>query len=152
MAQEGLELLDGDQEVPVLIVGGSLVGLSTSMFLGLHGIACLSVEKHQGTAIHPRAGYFQLRTLELLRLAGIEDQVIAAAHALYDPNGGFVAVETLAGREITSYMPDINQGVEDVSPARRLFMPQQVLEPLIKSRALKLGSRLVYSTELVSFQ
>jgi 2-polyprenyl-6-methoxyphenol hydroxylase-like FAD-dependent oxidoreductase len=152
MAQEGLELLDGDQEVPVLIVGGSLVGLSTSMFLGLHGIACLSVEKHKGTAIHPRAGYFQLRTLELLRLAGIEDQVIAAAHALYDPNGGFVAVETLAGREITSYMPDINQGVEDVSPARRLFMPQQVLEPLIKSRAIKRGSRLVYSTELVSFQ
>lgn len=117
-----------EHDVPVLIIGGSLVGLSTSLFLGLHGVPCLSVEKHRGTAIHPRAGYFQLRTLELMRIAGIEDRVIAAAHALYDPNGGFVAVETLAGREITSYMPDINQGVEDISPARRLFMPQQVLE------------------------
>ena len=29
-----------------------------------------------GTAIHPRAGYFQLRTIELMRIAGIEDRVI----------------------------------------------------------------------------
>lgn len=141
-----------EHDVPVLIIGGSLVGLSTSLFLGLHGVPSLSVEKHRGTAIHPRAGYFQLRTLELMRIAGIEDRVIAAAHALYDPNGGFVAVETLAGREITSYMPDINQGVEDISPARRLFMPQQVLEPLLKDRALELGSQLAYSTELVGFE
>lgn len=151
MTPEAVESLDADQDVPVLVTGGSLVGLSTAMFLGLHGIPCLSVEKHRGTAIHPRAGYFQLRTLELMRIAGIEDRVIAAAHALYDPNGGFVAVETLAGREIASYMPDINQGVEDVSPARRLFMPQQVLEPLLKERALELGARLAYSTELVGF-
>ena len=113
-----------EHDVPVLIIGGSLVGLSTSLFLGLHGVPCLSVEKHRGTAIHPRAGYFQLRTLELMRIAGIEDRVIAAAHALYDPNGGFVAVETLAGREITSYMPDINQGVEDISPCLLYTSPE----------------------------
>ncbi|MGC1459550.1 MAG: FAD-dependent monooxygenase [Steroidobacteraceae bacterium] len=136
--------------VPVLVVGGSLVGLSTSMFLGLHGVACLSVEKHRQTAIHPRAGYFQLRTLELMRIAGIEDRVTRAAHALYDPNGGLNAVETLAGREIASYMPDINQGIEDVSPARRLFMPQQVLEPILQQRALELGSQFRYGTECVA--
>lgn len=140
------------QEVPVLVIGGSLVGLATSMFLGTHCVPCLSVEKHRGTAIHPRAGYFQLRTLELMRAAGIDDKVIKAAHELYDPNGGLNAVETLAGREIANYIPDINQGVEDVSPARRLFMPQQVLEPLLKERALELGSRIEYSTELVSFE
>ncbi len=140
-----------DTVVPVLVVGGSLVGLSTSMFLGLHGVACLSVEKHRQTAIHPRAGYFQLRTLELMRVAGIEDRVTRAAHALYDPNGGLNAVETLAGREIANYIPDINQGIEDVSPARRLFMPQQVLEPLLHQRALELGSRFRYGTECVAF-
>ncbi len=138
--------------VPVLVVGGSLVGLSTSMFLGLHGIPCLSVEKHRQTAIHPRAGYFQLRTLELMRVAGIEERVTRAAHALYDPNGGLNAVETLAGREIASYMPDINQGIEDVSPARRLFMPQQVLEPILHQRALELGSQFRYGTECVAVE
>jgi 2-polyprenyl-6-methoxyphenol hydroxylase-like FAD-dependent oxidoreductase len=151
MSQNREVTLTDDEQVPVLVIGGSLVGLSTAMFLGLQGTDCLVVEKHSGTAIHPRAGYFQLRTLELLRIAGIEDRVIAAAHALYDPNGGFVAVETLGGREITNYIPDINLGVEDVTPARRLFMPQQVLEPLLKERALELGSRLAYSTELLRF-
>ncbi len=89
-------------ERPVLIVGGSLVGLSVAMFLALHGIKSLVIEKHRGTAIHPRAGYFQLRTIEMLRQAGIEDKVIEAAHALYDPNGGLNAVETLSGREIAN--------------------------------------------------
>ncbi len=41
----------------------------------------------------------------MLRQAGIEDKVIKAAHALYDPNGGMNAVETLAGREIANYIP-----------------------------------------------
>ncbi len=121
------------------------------MFLGLHGIPCLSVEKHRQTAIHPRAGYFQLRTLELMRIAGIESRVTRAAHALYDPNGGLNAVETLAGREIANYIPDINQGIEDISPARRLFMPQQVLEPILHERAVELGSQFRYGTECVSF-
>ena len=141
-----------EAQIPVLIVGGSLVGLATSMFLGANKTPCLSVEKHRGTAIHPRAGYFQLRTLELMRIAGIEDRVIEAAHALYDPNGGMNAVETLAGREIANYIPDINHGIEDISPARRLFMPQQVLEPILRDRAAELGSAFRYSTELVSFE
>ncbi|HEU0238836.1 MAG TPA: FAD-dependent monooxygenase, partial [Micromonosporaceae bacterium] len=39
-----------DEEVPVLIVGGSLVGLTTAMLLGYHGVPSLSVERHAGTA------------------------------------------------------------------------------------------------------
>ena len=55
------------EQIPILIVGGSLVGLSTAMFLGWHGISSLVVERHNGTAIHPRAGHFHLRTIELFR-------------------------------------------------------------------------------------
>lgn len=138
-------------EYPVLIIGGSLVGLSVSMFLAMHGIKSLIIEKHRGTAIHPRAGYFQLRTIEMLRQAGIEEKVIKAAHALYDPNGGLNAVETLAGREIANYIPDINQGIQDLTPVRRLFMPQQVLEPIIKERAEELGSAFLYSHKVSHF-
>jgi 2-polyprenyl-6-methoxyphenol hydroxylase-like FAD-dependent oxidoreductase len=138
-----------DIDVPVLVIGGSLVGLATSMFLAQHGVEVLSVEKHYGTAIHPRAGYFQLRTIELMRVAGIEDRVRAAALELYEPDGGLNAVETLTGREIANYIPNINAGVADVSPARRLFMPQQVLEPLLLHRAREFGARFQYATELV---
>ena len=138
-----------DAEVPVLVVGGSLVGLASAMFLAHHGVQTLSIEKHDGTAIHPRAGYFQLRTIELMRVAGIEDRVRAAALELYEPDGALNAVETLAGREIANYIPNINHGVEDVSPARRLFMPQQVLEPILLQRAKELGARFEYATEVV---
>ena len=139
-------------EVPVLVIGGSLVGLATSMFLAQHGVEVHSVEKHHGTAIHPRAGYFQLRTIELMRIAGIEDRVRSAALELYEPDGGLNAVETLAGREIANYIPNINGGVDDVSPARRLFMPQQVLEPILLQRAREFGARFQYSTELVGYE
>jgi 2-polyprenyl-6-methoxyphenol hydroxylase-like FAD-dependent oxidoreductase len=141
----------GSVDVPVLVIGGSLVGLATSMFLAQHGVEVLSVEKHHGTAIHPRAGYFQLRTIELMRVAGIEDRVRAAALELYEPDGGLNAVETLTGKEIANYIPNINAGVADVSPARRLFMPQQVLEPLLLQRAREFGARFQYSTELVGY-
>ena len=40
-----------DLEVPVLIVGGSLVGLSSAMLLAQHGIRTLTVEHHRGTAV-----------------------------------------------------------------------------------------------------
>jgi 2-polyprenyl-6-methoxyphenol hydroxylase-like FAD-dependent oxidoreductase len=142
--------VDGVIGVPVLVVGGSLVGLATAMFLAQHGVEVLSVERHRGTAIRPRAGHFHLRTLELMRVAGIEDRVRAAALALYSPDGGINAVETLAGREIATYIPNINAGVEDISPARALFMPQQVLEPILLQRARELGARFQYATELVS--
>ncbi|MGH7734418.1 MAG: FAD-dependent monooxygenase, partial [Gemmatimonadales bacterium] len=35
----------GDDEFPVLIAGGGLVGLSMAMFLAQHGIASLAIER-----------------------------------------------------------------------------------------------------------
>ena len=63
------------EDVPVLIVGGSLVGLSAALFLRQHGVDVLAVERHAGTAINSRAGHFHLRTVEILRSAGLEDAV-----------------------------------------------------------------------------
>jgi 2-polyprenyl-6-methoxyphenol hydroxylase-like FAD-dependent oxidoreductase len=40
-------------EPDVLIVGGSLVGLSTALRLRIHGVSCLAVEPHSSTAIDP---------------------------------------------------------------------------------------------------
>jgi 2-polyprenyl-6-methoxyphenol hydroxylase-like FAD-dependent oxidoreductase len=44
-----------EQEIPVLVVGGSLVGLTTSVLLASHGVRHMLIERHRGTAIHPRA-------------------------------------------------------------------------------------------------
>ena len=135
------------EEVDVLVIGGSLVGLSTAMLLGLHGVPSLVVERHASTAIHPRAGHFQLRTTEILRAAGLEEQVRRRSEEQYLPNGGINNVESLAGREIASYFRDLNAGVEEFSPTVRLFIDQDALEPILRERALQLGAQLRYRTQ-----
>ena len=138
-----------EEEVGVLIVGGSLVGLTTAMLLGHHGIASLSVERHAGTAIHPRAGHFHLRTLEILRQLGLEQRVRERSLEMYSPNGGINAVESLAGRELGTYIKELNEGVEGFSPTVRVFINQDVLEPILRERALELGATLRNRVEVV---
>jgi 2-polyprenyl-6-methoxyphenol hydroxylase-like FAD-dependent oxidoreductase len=140
------------EDVPVLIVGGSLVGLSAALFLRWHGIDVLAVERHAGTAIHSRAGHFHLRTVEILRSAGIEDAVRRKSEEQYPPDGGINNVESLAGREIANYFPNLNAGVEEFSPTVRLFINQDALEPIIRARAAELGARLRYRTECMSLE
>jgi 2-polyprenyl-6-methoxyphenol hydroxylase-like FAD-dependent oxidoreductase len=141
-----------DEHVPVLIVGGSMVGLSMAAFLAFHGVRSLAIERHGGTAIHPRAAHFHLRTLEVFRAMGLEEDVRRKSEEQYDSDGGISAVESLAGKEIAKYIPSLNAGVEAVSPSRRLFLTQEALEPILREHALRLGAELRYSTELTDFE
>jgi 2-polyprenyl-6-methoxyphenol hydroxylase-like FAD-dependent oxidoreductase len=141
-----------DEEVPVLIVGGSLVGLTTAMLLARHGVPSLAVERHAGTAIHPRAGHFQLRTMEVLRGLGLEDRVREKSLEMYSPTGGIIAVESLAGRQLATFVEELNEGVEGFSPTRRVFINQDVLEPLLRERALELGATVRNRTEAVAVE
>ena len=120
------------------------------MLLGSHGVPSLAVERHAGTAIHPRAGHFQLRTMELLRQLRLEEKVRAKSRETYSPTGGIVAVESLAGRELATYVRELNEGVEGFSPTVRVFINQDVLEPLIRERALELGATVRNRTEAVA--
>src|SRR3954469_16397732 len=136
-----------DSEVLVLIVGGSLVGPTTAMLLGHHGVESLAVERHAGTAIHPRAGHFQLRTMELLRQMGLEDRVRDESAKTYSRTGGIVAVESLAGRELATYVKELNEGVEGFSNTVRFFINQDVLEPILRAKAVELGAEVRYRSE-----
>jgi 2-polyprenyl-6-methoxyphenol hydroxylase-like FAD-dependent oxidoreductase len=140
-----------DLEVPVLVVGGSLVGTSTALLLGHHGVESLVVERHPSAAIHPRAALLLQRTMEILRSVGVEQHVRGKSIDQFEPDGALMAVETLAGKEIAYYIPKLNEGVRDVSPSERMFITQILLEPLMKARAEELGARPLFSTELVEF-
>ena len=139
-------------EVQVLVVGGSLVGLSTAVFLATHGLHPLVVERHAGTAIHPRAAHFQQRTLELYRSVGLEAEILAAAEAEFVQDGAIMSVETLAGRELEWYFRNVNEGIEALTPSRQVFITQRGLEPILRRRAEELGVRLEYSAEVVSLE
>src|SRR5215213_7062607 len=141
-----------DAEVPVLIVGASLVGLTTAMLLGHHGVPSLAVERHAGTAIRPRAGHFQLRTMELLRQLGLEERVRAKSLETYSATGGISAVESLAGRHLATYVEELNEGVEGLSPTVRVFINQDALEPILRDRAIELGARVLNRTEVTDLR
>ena len=139
-------------EVPVLIVGGSLVGMSAATLLAQHGITSLAVEHHRGTAIHPRAAMATQRTMEVFRGIGLEPSIRQRSAEQFVQDGGIVAVETLFGGLTTEFIADLNAGVRDVSPSERLFLSQNALEPLLKQRALELGANIRFATEVTSVE
>ncbi|HEU5469224.1 MAG TPA: FAD-dependent monooxygenase [Actinophytocola sp.] len=140
------------ERVPVLIVGGSLVGLSASLLLADRGVEHILVERHPGTAIHPRAAMFHQRTMEIFRQVGLQDAVEAAAEREFVQNGAIMAVESLAGRELQYFFRSVNAGVEHLSPASRVFITQVGLEPVLRERAAQLGAEHRFGTELVDFE
>src|SRR3954447_8383548 len=85
--------------IPVLVVGGSLVGLTASALLAAQGVPHLLVERHRGTAIHPRAASFHQRTMEIFRELGLQAAIEEAAAKEFVQNGAIVAVDSLSGRE-----------------------------------------------------
>ncbi|MFF8943902.1 FAD-dependent oxidoreductase [Streptomyces sp. NPDC014864] len=138
-------------DAPVLIVGGSLVGLSAAVFLAHHGVRCTLVERHPGTSIHPRAVGYYPRTAELLRQAGVEDAALREA-AGFEAHRTRAGVTSLAG-EVLFSKEELEGGDElgDLTPSRLLLLPQDRLEPLLRDRAVELGADLRFGTELLSF-
>ncbi len=142
----------GTQDEPVLIAGGGLVGLSAAMFLAQHGVASTAIERlHSGSAL-PRAAHFHLRTLELFRLAGIDDAVQAQSEREFLPEGAIVMMDNLSGRKLADIIASLNEGVEAVSPCRRLFLSQPGLEPILRARAEQAGARVVSGHEVVDVE
>ncbi|MFI1363166.1 FAD-dependent oxidoreductase [Streptomyces griseochromogenes] len=141
-----------DHRVPVLIVGGSLVGLSMSVFLGRLGVRHMLVERHSGTSIHPRGRGNNVRTMELFRGAGIEPDIRAAASLLAD-NHGILQTPTLvgdAGEWLFKHI-DPGGGLARFSPTGWCLCSQNDLEPVLLDSARELGADLRYFHQMESF-
>src|ERR1051325_10593835 len=138
-------------QVPVLVVGGSLVGMSAAMLLGHYGVRSLVVEHHRGTAIHPRAAQITQRCMEILRTVGVEQIVTQKSGEQFVQDGAIMAVETLAGKELAYFIANLNEGIRDVSPCERVFISQSLLEPLLKTRAEELGAELRFGADMTDF-
>jgi len=140
-----------EHEVPVLVAGGSLVGMFMAALLARQGIQPLVVERHPGSAIHPRAAMIYQRTMEIIRSLGIEDPVRQESYRRFEPDGAIMSVESIAGNELNWDIPTLNEFVRDLSPTERLFITQNALEPMLGPRARALGADIRFNTELASF-
>lgn len=145
-------MLNTVHEAPVLIAGGGLVGLCAAAFLAQRGIRSITIERLRAGSPLPRAAFFHMRTMELFRSLGIEDEVREQSAKDFVPEGAIVALESLSGRKWADIMPSLNEGVAALSPCRRLYLNQPSLEPILREYAMSAGATIVAGVELTSVE
>ena len=140
-------------EVPVLIVGGGPVGLTTSILLSRLGVASRLIERHAGTAFHPKARNINMRTMEVFRQCGVEDAVRAAGLAI-ERTVYLIWAESLAGREIERRVPQRSNTVGPaLSAVRHCLCAQDDLESALRRYAESLApAGIAFGTELTHFE
>jgi 2-polyprenyl-6-methoxyphenol hydroxylase-like FAD-dependent oxidoreductase len=137
----------------VLVVGAGLAGAAASMFLADRGIEPLVIERHPGTSLHPKAAGQNPRTMELLRSAGVADEVAAATP--FTAGGDFqIKIATSVRGTVfkTIVAGGDTQQWDALSPLPMGLATQVQLEPIMLDRARELGARVRFDTELVSFE
>jgi 2-polyprenyl-6-methoxyphenol hydroxylase-like FAD-dependent oxidoreductase len=124
------------KKVPVLIVGGGPVGLTTSILLARYGVRSLLVERHAGTSLHPKARLISVRSMEIFRQCSLESAireagvlpgnspVLAWGRALSDPQLKLHSIMTLTPEAERALSPTVGYGC-----------PQDVLESVLIRRA-----------------
>ncbi len=139
------------EDVPVLIVGGGPVGLTASILLSRAGVRSLLVERHPGTAIHPKARGINARSMEMYRQCGVEAAIRKAG--LPPERAGFIVwARSLAGEEIERRVP-WRSGPQSaaVSPVRNCLCAQDDLEPVLRAFAERqAGAELRFSTDVIA--
>ncbi|WP_394824864.1 FAD-dependent monooxygenase [Pendulispora albinea] len=142
-----------EETTAVLVVGGSLVGLSAALFLAWHGVPTVLVERHPGSAPHPRAIGYSPRTVELYHSVGLEDALHVAT--------SFAGAASVRRARVTSLVDprreelpwrggDMPATSMEYSPYTSIAVHQDELEPILRARAAELGADLRFGNELVS--
>jgi 2-polyprenyl-6-methoxyphenol hydroxylase-like FAD-dependent oxidoreductase len=127
--------------------------MAAAAFLAGHGVAALVVERMRGESPLPRAAHFHLRTLEVLRAIGVEEDVKRQSELEFVPEGAIVSMDSLAGRKLADIIPSLNVGVDDtLSPCRRLFVTQPGLEAILRRRAAEAGARVMEGSEVAAVE
>lgn len=142
-------------ETDVLVVGSGPAGLTTAVGLASHGVDHIVITKYGWTANTPRAHITNQASMEIFRDFGVESDVLekAVPHELM---GDTVFCTSLTGEEIGRIRtwgvhPQREADYTMASPTQNCDIPQNLLEPILLNRAAKLGSKVRFSTEFISF-
>ena len=152
-----LTTMSFDKRVPVLIIGGGIVGLSASLCLSHQGIHSLVIERHKGTSIHPRARSVNARTMEVYRGLGI-DGLVREAGASLSASMGIYSGPSL--KEVIEAKPRIDRPkkfplarlLASISPVSGTFVTQDMIEPVLVDVARERGGDVRFYTECVGVE
>ncbi len=149
-------------EVPVLIVGGGVVGLTASSILATLGVDSLLVTYHPATSPHPKAHVLNQRTMEIFSEIGIAEEIYKVSTPPENMKyagwyAGLSGPHPRYGREI-GRVEAWGAGFTDpdyiaASPCRPANYPQMYLEPILKAHAERLSpQRVRFNHELTGFE
>jgi 2,4-dichlorophenol 6-monooxygenase len=143
-------------ETDVLVVGSGPAGSSAALFLSTLGVDNVLITKYRWTANTPRAHITNQRTMEILRDAGVEREVLkeAVPHHLM---GDTVFCTSLAGEELARLHtwgthPRRQADYTLASPTLPCDIPQTLMEPILLANAAARGSAVRFNTEYLSLE
>ncbi len=145
---------DSQEHVPILIAGGGTVGLSAALFLAHHGVPALAVERRAALSIHPRALGIGVRTVEIFRELGLDDEVRAAGGRL-TPGVGRITVKTLASADWTTFSSGAALGIDpgaSLSPVQGGRCSQDLLDEILLRAARDRGAEVRFGTEVIAIE
>lgn len=123
----------------VIIVGGGPVGLSTSLLLAQFGVRSILVERNATTSTHPKASYFNTRTMEILRQIGVAEDVYAGGGML----AGVSFYTNLSGHRLGGFsgaeFPDYVTALLSSTATPGCISSQIVLEAILERHAASNG-------------
>jgi putative polyketide hydroxylase len=138
------------ENISILIVGAGPVGLGMACALARLGVASIVVESNPDLSEHPRARGVNVRTMELFRLWGCVDDILAKEQPKEARR--FIWAESFQGEEIARI------GVEDekerlYSPTRSSLISQNhVEEALFNCIGKYPNAKVLFSKEMISFE
>src|SRR5215203_260692 len=138
-----------DASTSVLIVGGSLNGLTMAMLLARRRVPCLVLERHPRTSIQYKFRGISPRSMEIYRSAGIEPE-IRDRDLIDDRSASVARMTNLADSEVSwQWIPPSD--TSDISSTTAATCDQDQLEPILRAQAERHGADVRFNTELVSF-
>ena len=142
-----------DATTDVVIVGAGPVGLAAAIELGLRGVRCIVVERHDRTGYSPRAKTTNVRTREHLRRWGIADTLRKASPISPDRPSTVVFATRMNGHFLTCFENALHgsRARNNLYSEEAQWVPQYVLEDVLRTRAQSLpGVRIYFETEFLS--
>ncbi|KAI3321396.1 2,4-dichlorophenol 6-monooxygenase [Xylariaceae sp. AK1471] len=159
-------------QTSVIIVGGSIVGLSSALFLATQRVPFILIERHLSSSPHPRAIGWTHRTMELFRSVGLDAAIPVPKEVPRVGRPRRVATKTLNGEwseEVhwtkpngadqtgsnkpgaTSRGPPPPVDTSSFTPVREIAPAQDELEPIIRTKVLELGGDLRLGYKMTSW-